>query len=195
MAMDEVSGMFRFISPASRTWRPPAWRARSAAAGRDAVGFGAPEADGVVVQRGLEVLFQPSDKLVNQCRELVFGGFDELGWSAAGLEVVGELIVRDGSVSRIGQLFLEGKGAMRQDDTLADVVLLVEQGGERIECFGTVRGIALEDLEADLQFGLGFAEASRQFTQHAGAVHPSGGDVFVGVFQRLLDLQDSIDAA
>jgi hypothetical protein len=54
-------------------------------------------------------------------------------------------------------------------------------------------GIVLEDLEAVFQLGLCLAEAV-QTTEHVGAAHPSGSEVFCRTPQRSLYLQDGINA-
>ena len=128
---------------------------------RRASGPGAAEVDGVVAQRSLEVLPQPGDELVNEGGELVARGFGEGGRGAAALEVVGEVVVRDGAVAGIGQLIAEGEGTALLGDGLGHVASIVEQAGEGTEHPGTPGGIVLEDLEAVLQFGLRLAEAAQ----------------------------------
>ena len=122
--------------------------------------MGAAEVDGVVAQRGLEVLPQPGDEAVNEGGEPVAGGFGEGGRHAAAFEVVGEVVVRDGAVPGIGQMLAEGEGAALLGDGLGHVALFVEQVGEGTEHPGTAGGIVLEDLEAVLQLGLRLAEAA-----------------------------------
>ena len=78
-------------------------------------------------QRGLKVLPQPGDELVNEGGELVAGGFGEGGRHAAAVEVAGEVVVRDGTVLWIGQSFAEGEGAALLGDGLGHVALFVEQ--------------------------------------------------------------------
>ena len=92
--------------------------------------------------------------------------FGQGGRRAAAVEVVSQVVVRDGAVAGIGQRFAEGEGAALLDDGLRYVALFVEQVGEGTEHLGTSSGIVLEDLQAGLQFGLRLAEASQVSPAH-----------------------------
>ena len=155
---------------------------------RGAGGVGAAEVDGVVVQRGLEVLPQPGDETIDEGGKLVARGFGEGGRGAAAFEVVGEVVVRDGAVAGIGQLLAEREGAALLRDGLGHVALFVEQIGEGTEHLCSPGRVVLEDLEAFLQLGLRLAEAA-QSSQCNGAVHPGRGNVLCRALQRSLDLQ------
>ena len=88
-------------------------------------GAGSAEVDGVVAERGLEVLAQARNEAVDQGGELMAGRFGEVGRGAVALQVDGQVIVRDGAVGGIGQLFAKGQGATLLDDGLRQVALCV----------------------------------------------------------------------
>lgn len=118
---------------------------------RRARGVGAAEADSVVAQRGPQILAQAGDKEVNKGREIVPTRFGEAGLRAPSLKIIGEVVVRYGSVTGIGQLLADCQRAALLSDGLGNVTLVVEQDGERAERYGGSCWIFREDLEADLQ--------------------------------------------
>lgn len=91
---------------------------------------GAAETDGVVAKRTLEVLTQAGDEAVNQCGELMAGRFGQVGRGAVEFEVTGEVVVRDGTVGRIGQLFEKRQRAPLLGNGLGYVALSAEQVGQ-----------------------------------------------------------------
>ena len=133
---------------------------------RRASGPRAAEVDGVVAQRGLEVLPQPGDEPVNEGRELVARGLGKGGGRAADARgswrgCCARWRGRSGSgncsrMARARRSWVMAWGTSpRSSNRLARELSTLARPG----------GIVLEDLEAVLQFGLRLAEAA-QLPQH-----------------------------